>query len=71
MTIGTPLSVPLVGWSMFGSSTWGRGYRLAKFGWDPVHTKAISVLESLPAEVAAALEAIDAVKPPDYSESTM
>ncbi|KAF9042834.1 NAD(P)-binding protein [Hymenopellis radicata] len=60
-----------LGWSMFGSSTWGRGYRLAKFGWDPVHTKAISVLESLPAEVAAALEAIDAVKPPDYSQSTM
>ncbi|KAG6331139.1 hypothetical protein ID866_7947, partial [Astraeus odoratus] len=44
------------GWSLLGGNQWVKPQRLAKLGWEPVETKRVSLLESLPGMLDVALQ---------------
>lgn len=44
------------GWSLLGGNQFVKPQRLAKLGWEPVETKKLSLLDSLPRMIDVALE---------------
>lgn len=59
--LASPESTPLpasvtepfgeLGWSRVGGSEWAKSERLYRLGWEPVESRKLTILESLPAEL--------------------